>query len=78
MVSFLFWNLNRKNIPNIITNIALMYDIDIIMLVECEIDPGILLSKLNKNEVNYNYATGITESKIKIFIKLLVTFISTA
>ena len=75
MVSFLFWNLNKKNIPNIITNIALSYDIDIIMLAECEIDPSILLSKLNEHEVNYNYAIGITESKIKIFIRFSEDFL---
>lgn len=76
MVSFLFWNLNRKDISNIVTNIVLLYDIDIIMLAECEIDPSILLSKLNRYEVNYNYATGIIESKIKIFIKFSEEFLN--
>ena len=51
MVSFLFWNLNNRNIYDIVAKIALRNDIDIIMLVETSFMPAALLEKLNEGNV---------------------------
>ncbi len=70
MVSFLFWNLNNKNIEDIVAKIALRNNIDVIMLVEVSFGPVSLLEKLNKEgDAIYSYAPGIKEGKIKIFTR---------
>lgn len=75
MISFLFWNLNKKDLRNEIASLALQYDIDILMFAECEIEPGNLLYVLNPpGRVYYEYSPGSCE-KIKIFSKFPHEFI---
>jgi hypothetical protein len=70
-VGFLFWNLNKKNLQTSVANLALMHDIDVIMLAECAIPSEILLQALNRDEERayYSYIEQLGCTKIEIFTR---------
>ena len=74
MISMLFWNINKKNNKNIVVNLARKYKIDVLMLVECLIEPGELLSELNSETSDYYYAPGNC-TRIHIYSKFSHEFI---
>jgi hypothetical protein len=47
MLTFLFWNINKNPIAEIIKNLVDQHQVDVLMLVECEIAPGKMLEALN-------------------------------
>ena len=47
MLTFLFWNINRKPLASIIANLTVSHDVDVLVLVECEIGPARMLRTLN-------------------------------
>jgi hypothetical protein len=49
-VSFLFWNTNRRPLLNLVSTIVHEYEIDVLILAECEIPLTSLLTELNTNE----------------------------
>ncbi|HEY3278123.1 MAG TPA: endonuclease/exonuclease/phosphatase family protein [Syntrophorhabdaceae bacterium] len=68
MLTFLFWNLNRKPIQQKVVNICINFDIDVMMLIESTIDDSVLLYKLNTAGDNgYYFSDGIGCKDIKIF-----------
>ena len=77
VVTFLFWNLNRKPIESLIANLALRHEVDVLMLAECSISPGVLLTSLNQFGYSdlYQYVPNIDSHKIKIFTKFAKEFI---
>jgi len=75
MISFLFWNLHRKPLQEIIANLALSYEVNVLMLVECSIAPGVLLTTLNQcRRAEYHYAPDRCE-KVEIFTRYPRQFI---
>lgn len=48
MVSFLFWNLNKRPLQDRIARLALAHGIDVLMLAECETPVDVLLEALNQ------------------------------
>lgn len=75
MTSFLFWNLNRKPLQQIVANLVLHYEVDVLMLVECSIEPSVLLKTLNQHRRSeYHYAPGICK-KVEIFTRYPRQFI---
>lgn len=46
-VSFLFWNLQKKSLTNLVTAICQQHDIDVVILAECTIPSVTLLAHLN-------------------------------
>jgi len=73
---FLFWNLNRKPLQEIVANLALSYEVDVFMLVECTIAPGILMTTLNQRcREEYYYAPGIGCKKVEILTRYPRRFI---
>ncbi|MDD2754012.1 MAG: hypothetical protein PHS80_00660 [Methanothrix sp.] len=75
MVSMLFWNVNRKPNQDFVANLAKRQEIDVLMLVECLIEPGVLLTSLNSfGEPTYFFAPGHCE-KIKIYTKFSEEYI---
>ena len=76
MTSFLFWNLNGKSLQKIAANLALRYEVDVLMLVECSIAPGLLLRTLNRHHSSeYHYAPGRLCKKVEIFTRYHSQFI---
>ena len=75
MISFLFWNINRNSIQQSIVRLARRYEIDVLMLAECQIEPGILLSELNEGgRFSYHYSPSNCE-KIEVFAQFPGEFI---
>jgi hypothetical protein len=69
-ITFLFWNINKKPIQSIISNLALRHEVDVIMLAECTIPRGTLLSALNQYPDNlYDYAPDSNCEKIDIYTR---------
>ncbi len=75
MLTFLFWNLNRKDLTASIDSLVNIHNIDILILAECEISPANLLRVLNPSdrEAQFHYSRGECE-KIQIFTRFPDTF----
>jgi hypothetical protein len=69
MITFLFWNLDKKSLKSNIKNLAGNFDVDIFMFAECAISPDILLRTLNEDSVSYYYCPNIGCQKITIFTR---------
>lgn len=78
MPTFLFWNLNKKPLEHYIRNLVYLYDIDVIMLAESEIESATMLRTLNLvDDSNYHDASSSSIcNKIQIFTKFPDDFIS--
>lgn len=62
MTTFLFWNVNRKDLSDLIADVALERSVDVIMLAECRVPPADLLRKLNRRvRSDFHYASNGTE-----------------
>ncbi len=68
MVSFLFWNINKRPIQGIISNLVVRHQVDILMLAECEIPVAVMLQTLNE-QADYHYVPEIGCEKIKIYAR---------
>jgi hypothetical protein len=62
MPSFLFWNVAGKSIQELIVSPALTNQVDLVVLAECKSDPNDLISALNREIPEYQYAPGVCES----------------
>lgn len=47
LMTFLFWNVKKNPVQKTIADLAVMYEIDVIILAECNIEETVLLSELN-------------------------------
>ena len=76
MLSFLFWNINNKNLSQQISNIVLENNIDVLVLAECMIAPHELLNLLNpKDENEYFYNKNIGCDKFDVYTKFSNNFL---
>lgn len=70
MLTFLFWNINRKPLSDAIAKIAEQESVDVLILAECEIEASTVLRTLNKKEALFYFAPGKTQtSPIRIFTR---------
>ncbi len=53
MPNFLFWNVNRNLIGDLIAEAATSLEIDVLLLAECAVQPSALLTRLNARETRY-------------------------
>lgn len=75
MTTFLFWNLQKKQLQTSISKVALNHEVDILMFAECDVPPAEILLELNQRESIYHYAESIGCEKIKIFTRFSKEFI---
>jgi len=76
MVNFLFWNLKKKHLEQFVANLAKRHEVDVIMLIESELKPSVLLGLLNDSkESQYHYSSKSLCSKVQIFTKFSDNFI---
>lgn len=75
MTSFLFWNLNKKPLQSLISNIASYRQVDVVMLVECSIAPDVLLESLNAGKPSYHYAANRICEEVEVFCRFSSNFI---
>ena len=47
MLTFLFWNINRKPVANLLAALAQEHSIDVLILGECGLSPATVLNSLN-------------------------------
>jgi len=71
MISFLFWNLNRKPLQRTICRLAIRYQVDVFMFAELSFSPYELLVQLNRLDIKqrYFFSPIIGCEKIHIFTK---------
>jgi hypothetical protein len=71
-MNFLFWNINRKPLQDLLAVLVREYSVDVLILAECEIDDVTLLETLNENQSpKYGIALSyIPDQRIKIFTTL--------
>lgn len=77
MTKFLFWNLNKKSLQDSIARLANYYDVDVIMLAECNVGAEVILRALNQTErsaFHYGSANSLCNS-IKVFMRFESDFI---
>jgi len=72
---FLFWNVNRKSLGEVIADLAEEHRIDVIILAESEIDPNRLLRTLNQDPVAGFHLTAGNCRKVIIFTRLSRDFL---
>lgn len=77
MLSFLLWNIGNKPIQDKIVNLALLYELDIIILIESSIAPAVILTSLNKDGIsNYHYAPSFGCKRVDIFTGFSSNFLT--
>ncbi|MCZ6675994.1 MAG: endonuclease/exonuclease/phosphatase family protein [Candidatus Poribacteria bacterium] len=75
MVTFLFWNLNKKPLASIVTNLARQHEVDVIILAECEIAPAVMLKALNRDETQFHFSSDSLCEKIAIYTRFSRQFL---
>jgi endonuclease/exonuclease/phosphatase (EEP) superfamily protein YafD len=50
MITFLFWNINKKPLEKVIADLAEEHNIDVLILAECEIKVATMLNELNRGQ----------------------------
>lgn len=77
MTAFLFWNLNRKPLQHMVSNLARRHAVDVLMLAECEIEVDVLLTLLNQSsDSSYHYTDCRTCRRVKVFTRFPGEFLS--
>lgn len=75
MTNFLFWNLCRKPLAERLSLIANKYSVDVIILAECEIAPGLMLETLNRqSSPMFHYCPGLCD-KVAIYARFNSDFL---
>jgi hypothetical protein len=74
-LKFLFWNVNKLNLPEIIARIALLHRVDILILAESGAKVGRLLEELNHIEPDYFFTADSLCQKLDIFTRFRADFL---
>ena len=72
MANFLFWNMARKPLSEALARLAARHQIDVMLLAECELAPKQILSALNRDTKNWQWAApflSLEPQKISIFTR---------
>jgi hypothetical protein len=76
MNQFLFWNVGGKRRKAQIAQLAINYNVDVLLLAEMIDEPGDLLAALNTRSTAYSYAPGVGNTKIHAFGKFDQSFVA--
>ena len=74
MLTFMFWNVNRKPNEERIARLARRHDVDVLILAECDITPDTLLSKLNEDSEEYYYHPKFECPLIEVYARFPAEF----
>jgi hypothetical protein len=61
---FLFWNLNKNEIPGFVGTLAREKNVDVLIVAECVMRPERVLEELNSESSEYQYAWGVSDHLI--------------
>ena len=50
MTNFLFWNIHKQPIIEVVANLVAFHEVDVLMLVECLLDPHDVQVALNLSD----------------------------
>ncbi|HVI06909.1 MAG TPA: endonuclease/exonuclease/phosphatase family protein [Candidatus Binatia bacterium] len=75
MPRFLFWNLNNRPIPQLVKKAARGNDVDVLVLAECDLSIGSLLTELNAETPDFQFAPGQCE-RIRVFTRFRAAFLA--
>lgn len=73
MITFLFWNIRQNRIEDIIANVTRRHEVDILILAECKISVGVMLTALNsesESEHLFHLTNGRRCKRITIYTRL--------
>jgi hypothetical protein len=68
VLTFLFWNTNRKPLSDAIANLAEQESVDILILAECAIEDSSLLKTLNRRGPEFHFPANLN-ARIKVFCR---------
>jgi|ERR1041385_241801 hypothetical protein len=74
MLTFLFWNLSRKDLTDSVAELARSRDVDLLVLAEYTLQPELLLEKLNQKSAEYFFAPDLSRS-LTIFSRFHSNFL---
>jgi hypothetical protein len=77
MVTFLFWNLNRKPLHSLITTLVVQHQIDVLIFAECSIEPNVLEKNLSDSNVKFYHLPSARCRMIDIYTRFRPEFIAT-
>src|SRR3989304_5256163 len=78
MTPLLLWKINREELRYLVTELAWRHDVDVLMLAESGIEPGMLLDSLNRADGGgYQYFPGTDWEAIQVFGRFPGDFVST-
>jgi hypothetical protein len=76
VTTFLFWNINRKPLSELVARLAEEHGIDVIILAESQIEPARLLTGLNENGLaQFHYAPTPGGSTVSVFTRFSARFL---
>lgn len=73
MTNFLFWNIKQNRIEDIIASVARRHEVDVLILAECTIPVGVMLTALNpesESEHLFHLTVGGRCKRITIYTRL--------
>lgn len=74
ITTFLFWNINRKPLLDLVGVLAAEHQVDVLILAECKLPAGLLLKSLNRASPGFRFPMSLCES-IKIFTRFSRQFL---
>jgi hypothetical protein len=74
MPTFLFWNIHRKQITELVARVAHAHAVDILILAESEIPSSTLLLSLNRDGASYQLPLGFCK-RIQVFTRFHAGFL---
>ncbi len=71
MATFLFWNMGKKALAEPLFRLVTKHEVDILMLAECALSPGVILEELNRERTRYFFPKTVAPSrgKIRVFTR---------
>lgn len=69
MITFLFWNLNKKPLQSLIAKLVEEHDVDVLIFAECSIRPDVLLQSINRSGRTYSYSPSDSCERIEIYTR---------
>ncbi|HLG17224.1 MAG TPA: hypothetical protein VJH03_22425 [Blastocatellia bacterium] len=75
MTTFLFWNLNKKRLEELVASLAEVHEVDVLILTECEVPAHSMLEVLNRRAGAKFHLTDSQCAEIVIYTKFSPEFL---
>lgn len=76
MLTFLFWNINRKPLADAIVRLVQEHRVDVLMLAESVSGPVGMLQKLNQDSADFHYAPSRAPTAVDVFTRFSGQFLT--